>query len=309
MSRNSVVLGSASNLPASQFEPFLRSLRETSFEGLVVIFVSRMRDEDVASLADLADQVICVDDRYPPIVPNIVVGALDRVRLTRGARRFYPAAYRMVGTALRADPGSARAIDLEYRLQGIQALRYGHYLEFLRAHPSIDQVMISDLRDVVFQEDPFAADVDGLEVFLEEPHVRTTSEGFNRRWLVDLYGDEGLESLGDEVISCSGVTFGTHAAMIGYLMAMVREVAKHTIPLGPHDQGVHNWLLYTGQLPGASSIRNGAGRVQTMGAQAEVLVDSGGRVLNPDGTRPAVLHQYDRHGSLAAVLLERFSSA
>jgi hypothetical protein len=96
--------------------------------------------------------------------------------------------------------------------------------------------------------------------------------------------------------------------MLGYLRAMVREVGRHVIPLGPHDQAIHNWLLYTGQLPGATIVANGTGRVQTMGAQREVYLSPDGTVLNPDGTRPAVIHQYDRHVGLAERLFEVYGA-
>ena len=305
MAPHSVVMGSASSLASSHFTPFLRSLKATGFQGRTVIFVTDMRPPDIEVISGLADEVIELDDRYPPLAPPLVVRALGRVKAQRGVRRFYPGVYRATAKGLRAAPGSEVALDLEFRLQGIQALRYRHYLEYLASAPAIEQVMISDLRDVVFQRNPFENEALELEVFLEEPHVRTGTPGFNSTWLQDLYGDEGVRALGDQVISCSGVTLGRREGMLTYLRTMDREVRRHSFPLGPHDQAIHNWLLYTGQLPGATAVANGRGRVQTMGAQPEIYLASDGMVVNPDGTVPAVLHQYDRHRALT----ERFLSA
>jgi hypothetical protein len=166
--------------------------------------------------------------------------------------------------------------------------------------------MLSDLRDVIFQRDPFVEPLPPLEVFLEEPEVTFAIEGFNRQWIDDLYGEAGLLRLGAGVVSCSGVTFGTREGMERYLVAMADEVRAHLPPLGAHDQAIHNWLLATGRLPEATSVPNGHGRVLTMGAQRHIEVADDGTVLNHDGTVPAVLHQYDRHVDLAPTLLAAF---
>lgn len=307
-SEHAVVLGFASNLGAEQFTPFLESLRRTSFAGRTCVFVSNMAPADVDVIARSADQVIDVDVDHPPAAPPWSVAALRRLKDTRGLRRFYDRGYGLVGRAVHAHAGSAIARDLEFRLQGVQALRYQHYLEYVEADPTIAAVMISDLRDVLFQGDPFAAELDGLEVFLEEPHVRTDTEAFNSRWLLDLYGDQGLARIAGSVVSCSGVTIGRREPMLQYLRLMAAEVDRQVIPLGPHDQGIHNWLLHTGRLPFATIVANGAGRVLTMGAQRVVYLSPGGEVLNPDASRPAVLHQYDRHPRLSERLRAELGS-
>jgi hypothetical protein len=305
MAADALVMGSASNLHAGHFTPFLRSFEACGTAARVCVFVTRMEPGDVARLGELADEVIALDDSYPTVVPGWVVGGLRWVKTTRGLRRFYPAMCRFAARCLRAGPGSRRWRDLEYRLEGVQSLRYQHYLEHLLANPDVELVMISDLRDVVFQGDPFAGQLADLEVFLEEEHVRCSTPGFNSRWLRDLYGEEGLAALGDAVVSCSGVTIGSRDGMVGYLRAMVAEVGRHQVPLGAHDQGMHNWLLRTNQLGNVTVVANGTGRVQTMGEQREIYLDLDGRVLNPDGSVPPVIHQYDRHAGLAARLFAR----
>jgi hypothetical protein len=299
LSEQPVILGFSSGMAARYVTPFLESLRRTEFSGRVCVFVCQTSAEDVAAITRLADRVITVDDDYPPLAPRWAVAGLKRMKVTRGLRRHFGRAYGVVVRRLHAAPGSAMARDLEYQLQGIQALRYRHYLQFLEGEPEVDHVMISDLRDVVFQDDPFAGDVGALEVYLEEPHVRVSTPGFNSTWIRDLYGAEGLRDLGDAVVSCSGVTIGAREPMMTYLRAMADELDRHVIPLGPHDQGVHNWLLYNGRLPDATPIANGTGRVLTMGAQNEIYLSPAGGVVKADGTRPAVLHQYDRHVGLA----------
>lgn len=300
------VMGVASNLSAEAFLPFLRSLRATSFAGRVVLFVSHLRPADLEELRPWVDELVDVDAAHPPVAPSAAVGALRRVRTTRGLRRHYPRAYRWAAPRLGAAPGNEVAHDLELRLQGAQALRYGIYAAHLEAEAASSRsthVLISDVRDVVFQDDPFAEPPEALEVFLEEPHLRLADPGFNATWLRDLYGEEGLRQLGDRPVSCSGVTVGPREPMLAYLRAMATELDRHLIPLGPHDQAVHNRLLATGALPWVEAVPNGTGRVLTMGALGEVRRDHDGGVLNADGSRPPVLHQYDRHLALADELL------
>src|SRR3954469_19452091 len=69
--------------------------------------------------------------------------------------------------------------SLEFHLEGLQSLRYVHYRQsLLNDAPDADLVMITDLRDVVFQGDPLADPVTGLEVYLEDDSERIGADGF-----------------------------------------------------------------------------------------------------------------------------------
>ncbi|HXY91019.1 MAG TPA: hypothetical protein VEP49_00945 [Acidimicrobiia bacterium] len=302
-SPRALVLGSASRLPAYHFTPFFRSLRAVGFEGTICLFASRLDPGERETLRPLVDEVVDVDGCYEPAAPAWSVRLLDWSKHQRGLRKHYPALCRRVGRAVGSAPGNAVAADLEFRLEGLQSLRYSHYLAYLEAHHEFEAVMISDVRDVIFQRDPFVGGVEEIEVFLEEPHVTFAAGGFNPRWVEDLYGAGAVAALQDRTVSCSGVTVGTREGMIGYLGKMVEEVRRHVPPLGAHDQAMHNWLVYTGALGSPTIVPNGRGRVLTMGALTQVDATTDGVVLNSDGSVPAVLHQYDRHVELAHALL------
>jgi hypothetical protein len=78
-------------------------------------------------------------------------------------------------------------------------------------------------------------------------------------------------------------------------------------PLGSRDQAVHNRLLRRGRFTDGTLVANGTGRVLTMGEMRTVERDADGRVINADGSVPAILHQYDRHPALAAELVARLA--
>jgi hypothetical protein len=249
----------------------------------------------------LADFAVSVDAQYQD-VSRAAGAALRSMRERRRVRRVYPRAFSLVAAAGPRRARLARWRALEYRFEGLQALRYEHYREIVAsAGASVDQVFLTDVRDVFFQRDPFDSPVAGLEVYLEDPSITLASEPRNRKWLRDLYGRAELRAIGDQVVSCSGTVAGSGDAILGYLDAMAEEIKQHRRPLGSHDQGVHNHLLRRGLLS-ATIVENGHGRVLTMGGMATFDRDAEGRVINADGTVPAVLHQYDRHTGLATEL-------
>jgi hypothetical protein len=299
-------MGAATYLPASHFKPFFESLRSAGFLGTSCLFTAHLSPADLDELRALADQVIEVDDAYERHASSWPVGLLGRAKFRRGLRKYYPGACSVYERLARVRPGSAVARDLEFRLEGLQSLRYGLYHSYLSRHDDYDVVMIADLRDVIFQADPFAERVEDLELFLEEPSVSFDQPGFNQRWITDLYGSDALADLRGRIVTCSGVTFGDRSSMLAYLETMAAEIDLHLPPLGPHDQAVHNWLTYSGKLPNARLIANGSGRVLTMGAMSDAKRRSDGLVLNHDGSVPAVLHQYDRHVALAEELLQPY---
>jgi hypothetical protein len=229
---------------------------------------------------------------------------LARLKRTRGLRKHYPRIYSVAMRLSRYRSGSAELRDAEFRLQGAQALRYEHYHRFLADNPDIEQVLISDVRDVVFRGSPFEPAIDGLEVFLEPPHMTMRRPGFNSMWYSTLYGDAELSRFGNRTVSCSGVTAGTRDAMLTYTAAMIDAVQRMRLPLGPHDQAIHNRLLHLDAVP-HRAFQNQTGRVLTMGEMKQLDFDDEGFVVQADGRRPAVLHQYDRHVELVPAIHRR----
>jgi hypothetical protein len=185
--------------------------------------------------------------------------------------------------------------------------RYFAYYRYLRTRVALyDRVLTTDVRDVIFQYDPFNSPPTDA-VFLEHAAVHGREVG-NDRWIEMGFGAEGLARVRGQRITCSGLTLASAPQMLAYLAAMTRELALRTNRLTGHDgvdQGVHNWLYWTGGLPGFNAVENFDGPVLTMhGLPAEQLHTDGlGRVLDHRQRIIPVLHQYDRHPTLAAPLL------
>ena len=300
-SRRALILGAFSGLPVDMLEPFTQSLRATCFQGRFHIVAAGYDAGALQQLREAADHVRAVDDEYnPPPRLSVVLGF---ARGQRGLRRFYPSLFEAVARAGFERHSFDRWRNLEFRLEGLQSLRYAHYYRCLvEDAPDADVVMITDLRDVVFQRDPFADAAVGLEVYLEDSSEQIGKDGFNTRWLRDLYGSEFVEARRGRPVSCSGIVIGTRTAMMEYLTEMMTSIVWRRRPMGPHDQGIHNWLIQAGRLPFAELIPNEHGRVLTLGKIKTPRMSEDGVLTNADGSVPAVIHQWDRHPSLVSRL-------
>lgn len=293
------VLGAAMGYTFAQVSPFLHSLRRAGFAGEVVLFVTpKLSTPDRAAMRAAGATLVFVQR--------------ELCRLSKGEadRRFSDrlnSVHRRVGPLL-AGVGGGVGHSLR---EGYSRLfhhpvvsRYTYYLRFLRSRPGrYRRVMLSDVRDVVFQADPLAALPDApLVCALETDRVRIGNEPSNTAWVRRFYGEGMLTRLADCRVSCAGTTFGTHAGVTAYLEAMVREMVgmgeRAVGEFGP-DQTAHNKLLWTGGLPGAGTTGNGERVVFT--AQGEDLTRfriTDGVLLAADGAPVAAVHMYDRVAEL-----------
>jgi hypothetical protein len=131
--------------------------------------------------------------------------------------------------------------------------RYFWYLDYLSQAPSqYRNVMLTDVRDVVFLGDPFDFEIgDAVCCFLEDEKVRINKSVFNTKVLFYGYGPGPLVELGDRTTSCAGVTIGTAAAVRAYLTVMVEHLTRLTRQSIGVDQGVHNYIVHKGLVSDA----------------------------------------------------------
>lgn len=209
--------------------------------------------------------------------------------------------YRVTGVEVRPVPHDTRS-----KSQAAAKDRWSHFRNYLAALPTeerYDWVFFSDVRDVVFVSDPFALVDDGpseqLFAALEGRMVTINSSPTNRAWVQECYGQEGLERIGANPVSCSGTVLASWGHAMRYLDLMTTDPC-------PHDQGVHNWILHTGLLEGITSMSNEAGFIGTVAYMRNVVRDTTGDLVNECGDKYAVVHQYDRFPALAQHYAGRF---
>ena len=193
----------------------------------------------------------------------------------------------------------------------VNALRYFLYLEILRQQKQkYRRILLSDVRDVVFQADPFSfAWPEGLCVALEHGGRTVGQCPYTSRWVRQHLGEPALAKLARKPVSCSGATVGSYPAVLDYIVKMIALLLPFTpgAHMAGYDQGVHNQLLHAGAMQDATAY-DSAGPILTLGWRKEPPpVDGQGNILNDAGVPAHIVHQYDRHPGLHKLVRERWA--
>jgi hypothetical protein len=194
-------------------------------------------------------------------------------------------------------------IQVEHRadddLRHFISRRFCFYKQYLDEHPEFDNVMLTGLRDVIVQSDPFAYDPgESLLCFLES--IKIGECGWNRMWLEQAYGKDELDKIRENWVSCAEIVMGKRKRVVDYVDLMAEDICGIHMRLGVIDQAVHNLLLWNGRLGEVRTFHPGEGPVFTMGyrysygKEGEIKLNGEHQVLNDNGVPAAVIHQYDR---------------
>ena len=306
-----LVMGAAIGYKSEQIAPFLISLQKTGYRGDVVLLVDpSLARREQASPLFRGVRLIPVR-QWIPVRLGLFKG--------RGRRLLFHAVWRPLQATLWC---AIRLLDLLplgagrcHRLQVALACivspptetRYLYYRTFLQRH-CYGRVLLTDVRDVLFQTDPFEhLPPRHLGVSMEAESLTVAGEHYNAKWIRMAYGPAMLKKIGDRPISCSGVTYADANAIERYLNLMVREILRLNFRAAGQsgvDQGIHNMLLWTGQLGEVFRLESLASPVATLGGvESGVLsFDAQGRLTNRDGSIVSVVHQYDRTPELRGKL-------
>lgn len=310
MNTRQVILCAGTGYDWGQVEPFVRSLRAAGYRGDVLMLVGRLAPDHAARLAAAhigAQRVQPLLGALPPTWRR----KLYSHRL-RWLHRAYPGACGVLpASASRRRRTAAWCGRLFHH---IACSRYFYYLSFLEAHAArYDRVMLTDVRDVLFQANPFVwTSAAPLQFFLEHRDVTIGTQAGNALWVRNTYGEAELARIADRRVSCSGITLGTTQGMLGYLAAMTDELTRATPRIAGfdgYDQGVHNHLVWSNAFPAAELLENGRGPVLTMHGvpENEFHANARGELVDDTGAVVPVLHQYDRHPALRDRLLARLA--
>lgn len=202
----------------------------------------------------------------------------------------------------------------------VNSLRYFVYEEILKGYgDEVENILLADVRDIVFQRNPFDFDTQGtITCGLEDRAWTLGNSIINAGWLAAAYGRETMEALAHHPVCCSGATFGPAPLMRDYVHAMTTGLTAidQRVPnimhvVGGVDQAVHNYLLRTDALPPARCYGNEDGPFLTLNyVDPDALrFNDDDQVVQEDGAIVPIVHQYDRHPALAERLLTRIEDA
>lgn len=274
--KKNLIVGTITGYKFHVIEPFLTSLKRTGYDGDIAFFHARIGARTRARLVHAGVILVPFEEKFP---------YLDQC-FARHIR--WPVGKRL------------RTLSL-FSLRHLLA-----YCFLSEVADKYENVMLSDIRDVIFQKDPFDFSIGSkLCCFGEKEGAKLGEDAFNAQWIEGAFDKSALEKLSDRQIMCAGVTIGPLPAVIDYLDKMI-DLILHApgklweLPfLGGIDQGVHNYLIYNLLQPKISIFENNNGPVLTLALEDSVLVNKRGQIINKNGDVPNVVHQYDRHWKIA----------
>ena len=288
-------MGAAAGYEPAKIRLFVQSLAATGFQGRLVLFVYGSQRADTRELLRKC---------APGLEVELVV-----IRGIREHAKFVRSCIKRLFAMMPSEslPSLKRRL---LRFQGMpHVTRYFHYADYLATHDGFSKVLLSDVRDVVFQSDPFAGWDRGLYVGMESPALTIATEPFDREWMLDAYGEAMLARIGHCQVSCSGVTFGDGESIRRYIDQILAETLR--LPFSKmktriYDQAFHNKLLHEGELADVHLCQPLSSFIATLGClDPSAFTLAEGFLLNEDGHPAPIVHQYDRHSVLVKAFEQR----
>jgi hypothetical protein len=299
-SERDLVLAAAQDYDWESVRPFVESLRATTYAGEIRFFAPGASADTERKLREHGVAV----DRPHRVRLKLGVHVLRpyNPKTTRVRWHVQPLYRHLVrALALPARDRRAATARLAGALANVEVARYFWFWNYLRRNVArYRNVMLTDVRDVLFLGDPFDFDIgEAVCSFEEDAHVTIGTQTNNRGWLHGAYGQEALDELADRRIVCSGITIGAAPAVLDYLTVMVDELARLARQYKGMDQGVHNYVLHKGLVPRARLVSNADGPVLTVGGMRAPEAVAALRERAPE---LRVVHQYDRHPQVAEAI-------
>lgn len=176
--------------------------------------------------------------------------------------------------------------------------RFAVHAQILQERPDIRDVVLADVRDVLFQGDPFEDAPQDLQ-FFEEPGADSS---IHRRSLQAVIGEPLAGDLGRKPRVTAGVVAGPASAVTRFCrtMLLVCAIPRSAVGGGTGaDQAACNVVAHLGLVGG--EIRPNFDRVATGAPGGTVgLRLEQGQVINPDDSISPILHRYARIPGLTA---------
>jgi len=174
-------------------------------------------------------------------------------------------------------------------------------------------VMMTDVRDVVFQRDPFDFDIqpESIYYFLEAEHTRIHSCEKNSWWIREMLGEDALQRLGPNHISCGGTIIGCPKIMLMHFKITCESIANNlrVCNRAGIDQAPHHLIVWDKLVPNIHVIPNRAGIILTMQTtkREHWSISEDGLIVVDGDKIPNTVHQYDRYPDATKAILARYT--
>lgn len=264
-----LILGTAMGYNFEELKPFIFSLKNSGYKGDLCLFISKIDRKTYQKLKEYGIKMIPFQEEHPfthkLTIPNELI----------------------------PDNVSSGKISVKY-------LRYLLYYMFLLKYGNPkSKILLTDVRDVIFQRNPFDFNFNNLCSFIEDTHITIKASPFNSLRIQRHFGSVTLEKIGNNYPLCSGITFGHFSSIMDYLKKMI-YLFPTVDTVGGGDQGLHNYLIYSGEIKNLKLFDHENGPVFTFGTKIinSIHINKEGFIIKSNGDVYNIIHQYDRHPEL-----------
>lgn len=173
--------------------------------------------------------------------------------------------------------------------------RFELYIDYLKKN-KFDKVLLSDIDDVIFQEDPFKINfTEELYCALEQSILGDNDNGssrLNMMWIDECkhLSENNYDNYKDNYVVCAGTILGSYEGIIKYL-----EFYKDTQDIKTvNDQGLLNVYVYN-YLYSKQCLKFEESKILTLDKiDFEQLNVENNTIVNNKGEKYSIIHQIDR---------------
>tara|TARA_R110000868_G_scaffold267971_1_gene527221 strand:- start:901 stop:2415 length:1515 start_codon:yes stop_codon:yes gene_type:complete len=207
------------------------------------------------------------------------------------------------------------------KINNIFINRHNAFKEFLESNPNYEYVLHVDLTDVYFQDNPFR-DLDPLKVTFVSEDIEIKNQLWNYNTLRNIYPSELVDSIQNEDVICCGV-FGAPRNLfieVGEKLVQEYKDLKFGIDTGNEPMGIDQPFLikniYVDKLLNQQiDLKHTWDRfcvnLHVFKHEPEFvstkITISDKKVLNQNGERFAIVHQYNRYPDLYTKIRDHFT--
>ena len=263
-----LIIGTIANYSFSKLEPFVKSLDVLETDYDVVMMVKGVDAPTCKKLTSRGIMLIPFTDTHPYLIEGYDESVLpkhDNQKYSLCVKRFFM-----------------------------------YHLFLQKNKCKYKNIFLTDVRDVVFQSDPFVV-MDNVErkgelhAFCED--ITIGENRLNAKWFRVFADEDTYAEHKDKCVLCAGTILGSTKKVSELVEEMTRRLSMHEASDG-EDQGVYNYLIHTGEIDDVAVWRNRDGFILTTSAGRGAYMIQNGAVVSLDGTMYCVLHQYDRVAEL-----------
>jgi hypothetical protein len=208
------VFGFARGLPAKAVVRFVGTLIDSDYDGDIVLALGNNDLEDSTEDGYAFREYLSYCSKHHNLVVHIVHfecaprSSKSSEELCQSCSMFF----NQTSEQYVSDPRIPRHVT---------QMRFEYYWAWSNFYSPTSRILVSDVRDVYFQLDPFSVLPIGrrldrsMQVFVEDPTMFTLkNQRANAGWILESRGESVLEEIGDNPIVCSGTTVGGQIAMV-----------------------------------------------------------------------------------------------